>query len=273
MAKTNSSFYNIVPKLSRDPLGIIALFIALTYAIAALVLGFGSHLTAAQKWPLLGFLVGFPVIVLFSFLWLVINYNQKLYSPEDYRSDKSFLETLQPGKQIFDEDEKGSSDGNNASDGSKSLQTQSTTKKKPNAKKVRTAAVEDLALRDLEIQMDTPFWRQHGIRSKVDGDPILFNALAIKPEEIILVDIKVMDEEKNTSANFYSKFQQKVQSARNTKIKRSISSILVMLTENHSNKQIQTMKKNFDRMKQKDDSNLRVQWYDINDLLTKYKLQ
>src|SRR5690625_516127 len=111
MSIKDGNFLNIVPKLTKDPLGIIALFIALVYAIAALILGLGSHLTVTQKWPFIGFLVGFPVIVLISFLWLVVNYNQKLYSPEDYRSDKAFLKTLQPGEQVFNEKEVESSEG------------------------------------------------------------------------------------------------------------------------------------------------------------------
>ncbi len=270
MPKINNSFYNIIPKLSRDPLGIIALFIALTYAIAALVLGFGSHLTATQKWPLLGFLVGFPVIVLFSFLWLVVKYNQKLYAPEDYRSDKAFLKTLQPGKQVWDEDEEVSSD---ASDNNNGPHAHKAIKKKPEIQKYRSALSEDLALRELEIQMDSSFWRQLGISPNVDEEPVPFSALAVMPEEIIAVDIKFMDKEKGTFAHFYSQIKQKIRYVRNTNIKRPISGILVMITRNYSNKQMQMMEKKLKHAKPNGDMNVRVQWYDINDLFAKYNLK
>ncbi|MGA2091037.1 MAG: histidine kinase [Endomicrobiales bacterium] len=81
--------------LSKNPLGIIALFIILVYGFACLLFGLSAeHLASSERAPLIWFTVLFPCIVLFVFFWLVAKHNDKLYSPEDYRTDESFLETL-----------------------------------------------------------------------------------------------------------------------------------------------------------------------------------
>lgn len=87
------SFGNTAKGLARNPLGIIALFIVLIYGFAALTLGINS-LQASERLPLVWFLVLFPVLVLLTFGWLVSNHYEKLYSPDDYKSDESFLRGL-----------------------------------------------------------------------------------------------------------------------------------------------------------------------------------
>jgi hypothetical protein len=77
--------------LSRNPLGIIALFIVLIYGFAALTLGLNSGLQPAERAPLIWFLVVFPVFVLVVFGWLVSKHHDKLYAPSDYKSDEGFL--------------------------------------------------------------------------------------------------------------------------------------------------------------------------------------
>jgi len=90
--------------LSRNPLGIIALFIVLVYGFACLLFGFSSEsLSADEKTPLIYFIIIFPVLVLFLFGWLVSKHHDKLYSPSDYRDDKSFLTTLQQPSSINSE--------------------------------------------------------------------------------------------------------------------------------------------------------------------------
>jgi CheY-like chemotaxis protein len=78
--------------LSRNPLGIIALFIVLIYALASLVGGFSDKLTPAERLPVVWFLILFPVLVLIVFAWLVSRHHAKLYSPADYREDSAFIE-------------------------------------------------------------------------------------------------------------------------------------------------------------------------------------
>ncbi len=83
--------------LVRNPLGIVALFISLIYALANLLLGTTvSVLTEHERYPLIIFIVLFPVIVLGVFYRLVSKHHGKLYAPGDYKDDQSFLRTLSP---------------------------------------------------------------------------------------------------------------------------------------------------------------------------------
>lgn len=86
-------------KLARNPLGIIALFVALVYGFATLLLGLSNqHLTSAERLPLVWFVVLFPGLVLIVFYRLVTHHHGKLYSPRDYPGD-GFLQTLHPSEQ------------------------------------------------------------------------------------------------------------------------------------------------------------------------------
>jgi hypothetical protein len=79
---------------ARNPLGIIALFITLIYAMSVLLLGLSVHdLTSFNQTLLVFFIVLFPVVVLSVFAWLVVSHHKKLYSPGDFRSDEAFNAT------------------------------------------------------------------------------------------------------------------------------------------------------------------------------------
>lgn len=81
--------------LVKNPIGIIALFISLIYAFANLLLGStASSLTSDERFPLIIFIVLFPVVVLGIFYLLVTRHHGKLYAPGDYKDDQSFLRTL-----------------------------------------------------------------------------------------------------------------------------------------------------------------------------------
>lgn len=80
------------PKLSRNPLGIIALFLLLVYGVASLLFSFsGGTLTLSQRWWFVIFLVSFPVIVLVAFVYLVVCHHQNLYAPGDFREEEHFF--------------------------------------------------------------------------------------------------------------------------------------------------------------------------------------
>jgi hypothetical protein len=82
---------------TRNPLGIVALFISLIYGIVSLLLGSSvEKLQSIERWPLLTFVVVFPFAVLYVFYKLVTEHHIKLYSPGDYKDDESFLKTLSP---------------------------------------------------------------------------------------------------------------------------------------------------------------------------------
>lgn len=97
MKTDTEGFLSAAKGLARNPLGIIALFIALIYGFATLLLGIAAEkLAEAERCPLIWFIVLFPVMVLAVFYRLVTNHHGKLYSPRDYQNDRSFLDTLLP---------------------------------------------------------------------------------------------------------------------------------------------------------------------------------
>lgn len=97
MKTDTDGFLGAAKGLARNPLGIIALFIALIYGFATLLLGAAAEkLVESERGPLIWFIVLFPVMVLTAFYRLVTNHHGKLYSPGDYKDDKSFLNTLPP---------------------------------------------------------------------------------------------------------------------------------------------------------------------------------
>lgn len=84
----------------RNPLGIIALFISLIYGFATLLLDSAAkELSSVERWPIIGFIVLFPLMVLITFYRLVTKHHGKLYGPGDFRDDSSFLRTLSQEEQ------------------------------------------------------------------------------------------------------------------------------------------------------------------------------
>jgi hypothetical protein len=82
--------------LSKNPLGIIALFISLIYGFACIVLGVSlNNLTAScERLPLIWFIIIFPVVILCAFIYLVVNHHEKLYAPSDFRDDSAFIKAM-----------------------------------------------------------------------------------------------------------------------------------------------------------------------------------
>ncbi len=64
-------FGSSAKSLSRNPLGIIALFIVLVYGLASLVIITGGSLSASERLPIIYFLIVFPFVVLGVFTYLV----------------------------------------------------------------------------------------------------------------------------------------------------------------------------------------------------------
>jgi hypothetical protein len=89
-------FINGSKSLTRNPLGIIALFVSLIYGFACLVLSSSiSNLnTPEERIPLIWFIICFPLIILAAFIFLVVKHHEKLYSPSDFRGDDSFIQTI-----------------------------------------------------------------------------------------------------------------------------------------------------------------------------------
>lgn len=89
-----SSFGKAARGLARNPLGIIALFIVLVYALASLVTINSSSFSSLERLPLIVFLVFFPVLVLVVFAWLVTKHPGHLYAPSDFSDDTHYLQAI-----------------------------------------------------------------------------------------------------------------------------------------------------------------------------------
>ena len=95
MSDPVTSFGVTAKSLARNPLGIIALFIVLVYGFASMVTAATGPLAAAERLPLIYFLVLFPVLVLGTFGWLVRNHHEKRYGPGDFPVKGDFLKIAQ----------------------------------------------------------------------------------------------------------------------------------------------------------------------------------
>lgn len=85
-------FYHSAKSLSRNPLGIIALFIVMVYAVASLVISLAKdEFYQNPQHPAVIFLAVFPLVVLVAFTYLVACHHRKLYAPEDYMDQRDFI--------------------------------------------------------------------------------------------------------------------------------------------------------------------------------------
>jgi CheY-like chemotaxis protein len=84
-------FGTTAKNLSRNPLGIIALFIVLVYGLACLVI-ISSSLSASERLPIIYFLIVFPFTVLGAFTYLVAFRAGQLFAPGDLRREETYLE-------------------------------------------------------------------------------------------------------------------------------------------------------------------------------------
>lgn len=83
-------FGDTASRLSKNPLGILALLIVLVYAIAGLVAS-STNFSGSDLTILVWFLVLFPLVVLASLVFLVCNHHDKLYAPSDFTDESHFV--------------------------------------------------------------------------------------------------------------------------------------------------------------------------------------
>lgn len=84
----------------KNPLGVIALFVTFIDGIAGLVISVNFEYLhgSSERLPLIWFIVGFPIIVLITFLYLVVKHPQNLYGPGDFDNQELYLKAI--GKRI-----------------------------------------------------------------------------------------------------------------------------------------------------------------------------
>jgi hypothetical protein len=91
MSISVGEFLEKARSLTRGPLGIIALFIGLIYAMASIVLTVSNHLSSGERLPLVYFLATFPYYLLTVVAWLVAKYPKNLYPPGEYANEQNFV--------------------------------------------------------------------------------------------------------------------------------------------------------------------------------------
>jgi hypothetical protein len=85
-------FIGSAKALARNPLGIIALFIVLVYAVASIVISLAKADFYQNPFhPAVLFLAVFPLIVLGAFTYLVARHHRNLYAPHDFKESKEFF--------------------------------------------------------------------------------------------------------------------------------------------------------------------------------------
>lgn len=89
----------------KNPLAIIALFVALIECVAVLVISvnFANFHGAWERLPLIGFVVFFPIFVFGAFLYLVIKHPLNLFGPSDFKNQDKYIKAvgknLKPNKE------------------------------------------------------------------------------------------------------------------------------------------------------------------------------
>jgi hypothetical protein len=103
-----SDFMEKASGLTKNPLGIIALFVSLIYGFACLVLSTSIQNLqgTAERLPLIWFIIVFPIFILITFTFLVIKHHTKLYAPSDYKNEENFMNAYIGNKEVSSDLEK-----------------------------------------------------------------------------------------------------------------------------------------------------------------------
>jgi hypothetical protein len=176
-------FGDVARRLAYNPLGIIALFIVLCYAIACSLFGLeAQHLQPNERWPLVWFVVGFPVVVLFVFTWLVAKHHTKLYAPKDFPDSSTYLRTLgiEEQKRKLDEE---------VAEAIAQAPAKTDPSRWPAEQSVRISYViaEDLVMRELQSEFGVTINRQVSFGPQDHG----FDGMFVKDGEAFIVDVKL----------------------------------------------------------------------------------
>jgi hypothetical protein len=183
MISSIGTFADSTFKFTKNPLGIIGLFIVLLYGFASLVLGFSNNLDSNQRWPLIWFLIIFPVMILISFIWLVINHHTKLYSPNDFRTDDSFIRLSTPEEQKTQKyEEYKNQDEPAIPDIVEGEHRQNSIRVLMN----KAILSEELVMRQLESEFGKSFKRNVRIGNSLP----IFDGVFISEKEVIAIEVK-----------------------------------------------------------------------------------
>ena len=185
-----NDFMNNAKGLTRNPLGIIALFVSLIYGFACLVLSTSiSNLVANnERLPVIWFIIIFPIIILIAFIYLVVNHHEKLYAPGDFRGDDAFIQTIDENKrkqriqeEVENLEASPKSDDSEQKEEPESNTTEETTISKPSEVKTETKSIpesalikmytnaEEWSINELSLKYKVPLKSQVKLRTQLDN--------------------------------------------------------------------------------------------------------
>lgn len=188
--KMLNDFMNNAKGLTRNPLGIIALFVSLIYGFACLVLSTSiSNLVANnERLPVIWFIIIFPIIILIAFIYLVVNHHEKLYAPGDFRGDDAFIQTIDENKrkqriqeEVENLEASPKSDDSEQKEEPESNTTEETTISKPSEVKTETKSIpesalikmytnaEEWSINELSLKYKVPLKSQVKLRTQLDN--------------------------------------------------------------------------------------------------------
>lgn len=190
--------------LTKNPLGIIGLFISLIYGFACLVLStsIANLQSANERLPLIWFIIIFPLIILGAFIYLVVNHHEKLYAPSDFRNDDAFIETM-TGKRIKEKQEKEaeilrSAEDSNANDQHSAeddleadpilYEEKTIDLEEDKHLEKRIANVEKWAIKDLELEYNIQFKTNQ--RILVNSVKLELDAYASDSKKVLIAEVK-----------------------------------------------------------------------------------
>ena len=176
-------------KLSKNPLGIIALFIVLIYGFATLLLcSVGTTLSDNQKWWFVVFLVIFPVVVLGVFAYLVVNHHQKLYAPSEFRDEGNFFgrSSQKDLEKKYDEE----AEVLESSSGCRSMDEKSSIAQRMTERREKIQEVKDLVFDYYEEKFNYDIDRHDFF--DIDENKIIFDGMAEKKNRLVLFEIKYL---------------------------------------------------------------------------------
>lgn len=91
----SADFNRTAIALARNPLGIIALFIVLVYAFAAISISVPNDIDGYDLTIIVAFLATFPFVVLWAFVHLVAKYPKNLFGPGDFKDPKDYIAMME----------------------------------------------------------------------------------------------------------------------------------------------------------------------------------
>lgn len=198
--KQLNEFMKNVKGLTKNPLGIIGLFISLIYGFACLVLGVSiSNLqTANERLPLIWFIIIFPIVILLAFIFLVINHHQKLYAPSDYKNEDNFLKSMDK----FVKRDKTSQSEKISEDVKTLVEDKEDVLRKTNATPLKLSPsdisslkqnyllAEDLALKEFELNNNVSLKRNIFLQLENSSKKFEFDGIGEKEGNLFLVEVK-----------------------------------------------------------------------------------